>query len=49
MGTTVNQRAAMVVASPSFVSLSGFLAMSSPWPRSDVAIARIKEELKENL
>jgi hypothetical protein len=33
MGTTVNQRAAMVVASPSFVSLSGFGAMFSSWPQ----------------
>src|SRR5215468_3638277 len=37
MGTTVNQRAAMVVASPSFVvalanNLSDFGAMSFSWP-----------------
>jgi hypothetical protein len=29
--------------------LSGFGAMSSSWPRSDVAVARVKEELKESL
>jgi hypothetical protein len=45
MGTAVNQRAAMVVASPSFVvalanDLSDFGAMSSSWPRSDVVVAR---------
>jgi hypothetical protein len=60
MGTAVNQRAAMVVASPSFVvalannlatmCLSGFGAMSSSWPQiSDVAVARLKEELNESL
>jgi hypothetical protein len=50
MGTAVNQRAAAVVASPSFVSLSGFGAMSSLLaPRSNVATARFKEGLKESL
>jgi hypothetical protein len=59
MGTTLNQRAAMVVASTSFVvalannlatmCLSDFGAMSSPCHSSDVAVARFKEELKRVL
>jgi hypothetical protein len=41
MGSAVNQRAAMAVASPSFVvtlanNFSDFGAMSSSWQRSDV-------------
>jgi hypothetical protein len=57
MGTAVNQRAAMVVASPSFVvalannlatlCLSGFGDMSSSWARCH--IIKPKEGLKESL
>jgi hypothetical protein len=58
MGTAVNQRAAMVVASASFVvalankfaaSLSGFGAMSSSSPQIGCRVARLKEELNESL
>jgi len=58
MGTTVNQKAAMVVASTSFVvalankfaaSLSGFGAMSSSSPQIECRNARLKEELNESL
>jgi hypothetical protein len=57
MGTAVNQRAAMVVASPSFVvalannlatlCLFGFGDMSSSWARCH--IIKPKEGLKESL
>jgi len=45
IGTAVNQRAAMAVASPNFVvalanNLPGFGAMFSSWPRSDVVVTR---------
>ena len=60
MGTTVKQRAAMNVASPSFVvafannfatmCLSDFGAMSlTPGLGSDVSVVRFKEQPKDSL
>jgi hypothetical protein len=58
MGTTVNEKAAMVVASTSLVvalankfaaSLSDFGAMFSSSPQIECRTARLKEELNEGL